>query len=187
MTSTIKRTLRTCNIQLTEQELEQDPVYIKVSFINEDLKQQTQAVIKRSGIQNIKVHYMTGRPLSSIIRPPKEQQKCPETCETCISAMKVNKCLSKDCVYIIECTHCHLVYIGETSRTVGSRIKEHVRMEKQTISQHLVKHTNTPMLKDISWDILHNNIPQHRTCKIIGALEISKKKFNTETIINETL
>ena len=182
VTSTIKRTLRTCNIQPTEQELAQDPVYIKVPFINEVLKQQTQAVIKRSGIQNIKVHYMTGRPLSSIFRPPKEQQKCPEACETCTSAKKVNKCLSKNCVYIIECTHCHLVYIGETSRTVGSRIKEHVRMKKQTIYQHLVSHTNTPMLKDISWDILHNNIPQHQTRKIIEALEIRKK--NTETIMN---
>ena len=50
-------------------------------------------------------------------------------------------------------------------------------MEKQTIYQHLVK--NTPMLKDISRDILHNNIPQH---KIIEALEITKKK--TETIMN---
>ena len=36
------------------------------------------------------------------------------------------------------------------------------------------------MLKDISWDILHNNI--HQTRKIIEALEISKK--NTETIMN---
>ena len=85
-------------------------------------------------------------------------------------------------VYIIECTHCHLVYIGETSRTVGSRIKEHVRMEKQTIYQNLIKHTNTPMLKEISWDILHNNIPQHQTRKIIEALGIRKK--NTETIMN---
>ena len=33
------------------------------------------------------------------------------------------------------------------------------------IYQHLVKHTNTPMLKDISWDILHSNIPQHQTRK----------------------
>ena len=94
VTSTIKRTLRTCNIQPTEQELEQDTVYAKVIFINEDLKQQTQAVIKRSGIQNIKAHYMTGRPLLSIFRPPKEQQKCPESRETCISAKKVNKCFS---------------------------------------------------------------------------------------------
>ena len=106
-------------------------MYIKVPFINEVLKQRTQAVIKRSGIQNIKVHYMTGRPLSSIFRPPKEQQKCPEACETCTSAKKVNKCLSKNCVYIIECTHCHLVYVGETSRTVGSRIKEHARKKNK--------------------------------------------------------
>ena len=52
-------------------------------------------------------------------------------------------------------------------------------MEKQTIYQHLVKNTNTPMLKDISRDILHNNIPQH---KIIEALKITKKK--AETIMN---
>ena len=68
----------------------------------------------------------------------------------------------------IECTHSHLVYIGEMSGTVGSRIKEHVRMEKQTIYQHLVKHTTTPVLKDISWDILHttfHNIRQARPLK----------------------
>ena len=93
---------------------------------------------------------MTGHPLSSIFRPPKEQQKCPVTCETCTSAKKTNKCLSKNCVCVIECRHCHLVYKGETSRSVGSRIKEHLRMEKQTIYQHLIKHTNMPMLKDIS-------------------------------------
>ena len=125
---------------------------------------------------------MTGPLLSSIFRPPKEQQKCPEACETCTSAKKVNKCLSKSCVYIIEYTNCHLVYIGETSRTVGFRIKENVRMEKQTIYQHLLRHTNTPMLKDISWDVLHNNIPQHQTRKIIEALEINKK--NSKTIMN---
>ena len=123
-----------------------------------------------------------GRPLSSIFRPLKEQQKCPESCETCISAKKVNKCISKNCVYIIECMHCHLIYIGLTSRTVGSRIKEYLRMKKRTIYQYIFKHTNTPMLKDISCDILHNNIPQHQTRKIIEALEISKK--NTETIMN---
>ena len=55
-------------------------------------------------------------------------------------------------------------------------------MEKQTIYQHIVKHTNTPILKDFSRDILHNNIPQHETRKIVETLEISKK--NTETIMN---
>ena len=105
---------------------------------------------------------------------------CPKACETCILAKKVNKCLSKNCVYIIGCTQSHLVYMGETSRTVGLRIKEHSTDGKQTTYQHLVKHTNTPMLKDISWHILHNNIPQHQTRKIIEALEIRKK--NTESI-----
>lgn len=73
---------------------------------------------------------MTGRPYQ-VSLDRQRNNKCPETCEICTSAKKINKCLSKNCVYIIECTHCHLVYIGETSRTVGSGIKEHVRMEKK--------------------------------------------------------
>ena len=79
----------------------------------------------------------------------------------------------------------HLIRVCRLQTCSGSwDVFKHWRigMEKQTIYQHLVKHTNTPMLKDISWDIRHNNIPQHQTRKIIEALEIRKK--NTETIMN---
>ncbi|XP_068736550.1 uncharacterized protein [Montipora capricornis] len=169
--STIKRTLRKCKSQPSEQE--QGLVYIKMPFINEDLKRQTQAVLKRTGLDNIRVHYINGSSSSKIFTPPKEKQCCPDPCDTCGSSTRTNQCLTKNCVYKIKCSHCDTVYIGETSRTIGSRIKEHIRMVKQTVYSHLINH-NKPSMQDISWGILHRNIHDIRTRKIIEALEIRK-------------
>ncbi len=48
-------------------------------------------------------------------------------------AVKTGRCLSKNVVYRISCLHCDLVYIGETGRTIGSRVKEHLKMREQTV------------------------------------------------------
>ena len=145
--STVTRTLRKCNSQQSEQE--QDRIYIKMPYINEDLKRQTQAVLKRTGLDNIRVHYINGCSSSRIFTPPKEKQCCPDPCDTCGSSIRTNQCLTKNYVYKIKCSHCDAVYIGETSRTIGSRIKEHIRMVKQTVCSHLINH-NKPSMQDIS-------------------------------------
>ena len=36
-------------------------------------------------------------------------------------------CISKDVIYCIECTRCGEIYIGETERRLGDRIREHLR------------------------------------------------------------
>ena len=51
-------------------------------------------------------------------------------------------------MYKIKCSHSDAVYIGETSRTIGSRIKEHIRMVKQTVCSHLINH-NKPSMQDM--------------------------------------
>ena len=120
--STIKRTLRKSNVPSLEQE-QDNYTYIKVPYINEDLKRQTQDVIKRTGLNNIRVIYMNGRSSASIFTPPKEKQQCPDNCDTCSTALVNNRCLTKNSVYKIQCLHCHLMYIGESSRTIRSRLK----------------------------------------------------------------
>ena len=40
--------------------------------------------------------------------------------------------------------HCDIVYIEETARTICSRIKEHLRMNKQTVYTHLMTHNVNP-------------------------------------------
>ena len=121
---------------------------------------------------------MNGKPLSRVFAPPREKQSCQENCVTCISATKRNCCLLKNVVYKITCSHCGMVYIGETSRTIGSRIKEHIKMDKQTVYVHLRTHNKGVDHSIISWTILHKNIksPQERKC--IEAFEIQKQPAN---------
>ena len=119
-------------------------------------------------------------------RHPKEKQSCPDLCDTCGSSTRTTKCLTKNCVYKIKCWHCDTVYNGETSRTVGSRIKEHSRMVKETVYSHLIHH-NKPSMQDISWEILHRNIHDIRTRKIIEALEIRKHENVMNSCIGRTL
>ena len=69
-------------------------------FINEDLKKQTQAVLKRTRLGNIRVHYINGSSSSRIFTPPKEKQCCPDPCDTCYSSTRTNQCLKKT-VYML--------------------------------------------------------------------------------------
>jgi hypothetical protein len=104
-----------------------------------------------------------------------------EECETCKSGKKSNQYLRKNGVYEITCSHCGILYIGETGRTIGSRIKEHLTMEKQTVYKHLESHKETghaPNHNDITLKILHSNIKfaDERIC--IEAFEMQKKSHN---------
>ena len=37
--------------------------------------------------------------------------------------------------------HCRIVYVGETCRTIGSRIKEHLKIDKQIVyTEHIESH-----------------------------------------------
>ena len=124
-------TLRKKKTPEQKEDNEKDLIYIKMPFINEDLKRQTQAVIKRTGISNTRVYYVNGRTSASVFKAPKDKQLCPDNCDTCSAAKVAKRCLVKNCVDKIDCRHCHLIYIGESSRTIGSRLKEHMLLRKQ--------------------------------------------------------
>ena len=83
------------------------------------------------------------------------------------------KSLKKNVVYNIICSACGTVYIGETGRTIGSRVKEHLTMRKQTVYKHLESH-NKCKIPQITWSILHANIGNHEERKYVEALEIQK-------------
>ena len=76
---------------------------------------------------------------------------------------------------LINCLQCQKVYVGETSRTIRTRIKEHLRMDKQTVFIHLKTHNIDPRtVPSISWNILHKNIRYEHERKIFEAFEIRK-------------
>ena len=115
---------------------------------------------------------MTGKSFFSLC-PPREKLNCLDDCESCKLAIKPNRCLTKNVVYEITRSTCGTMYFGETGRTIGSRIKEHLTMDKQTVYIHLKSHKNS-IRKDlvVTWTILHANIRNHGERKYIEALEI---------------
>ena len=142
-------------------------------FINEDIKHRTQDIICRTGVNDkVKLIFNNGKRLGLLYKPPKERQQYPEHCETCDLTKTKGKCLIKSVVYKIKCKYCNSVYKGETARTIGSRIKEHVR--SQTVYNHLKTHINNPIEDNcIEWEILHSGINKSIR-RIVEAIEISK-------------
>ena len=113
------------------------------------------------GINNIKIHFMTGRPSSKVFTLSSVKLNSLEYCEACKLAIKPNHCLTKN-VYKITCSACGTMYIGETGRTIGPWIKEHLTMDKQTVCKYFKSHKNS-IHKDlaITWKILRTNIRNH--------------------------
>ena len=136
--------------------------------VSEQLKRRALSVIRNSGISNIKTHFMNGRSSSKVFAPSRAKLNCPDDCETCKLTLETNCCFTKHVVYQIMYLNCNITYIGETGRTVGSRIKEHLRMKKQTVFVHLKSHSDNPFEEcPIIWKILHSNIKSHSERKIL--------------------
>ena len=76
MKATIKQTENntTCN-QDNEKVL-----YLKIPFVNEDLKRRALAIIRRSGIDNVRLTFVNGKPSWRVFAPSKERLECPQSC-----------------------------------------------------------------------------------------------------------
>ena len=158
---------------------QENPIYLKVPYINEQIKRRTLQVIHRAGLKNINTHFITGKPSSKIFTPSKYKQCCPTSCETCKISEKTNQCLTKNCVYRIKCLLCDSTYIGETSCTIGTRIKEHLRTKGQTVYNHLSSHNIDPKSGNhINWTILHNNLRYNQQRKVMEAIVINQYSNN---------
>ena len=79
---------------------------------------------------------MNGRPSSRVFAPPTDRASCGEDREICKSAIKPKQCLTKNVIYEITYSHCGIVYVGEIGGTIGSQIKKHIQMDKQTVYKH---------------------------------------------------
>ena len=91
--------------------------------------------------------------MSKVFAAPKRQINCSSKCETC------------------------------TSQTIGSRIKENLSMDKQTVFKHIMSHKRSnkqdkPNPDDITWRIIYENIRCQGERKFTEAIEIQKHSTN---------
>ena len=93
-----------------------------------------------------------------------------------------SSCLSTNCIYILKCNKCSKFYVGETSRSIKVRIKEHLYKIKyfmklssnsSSFEEKISKHGDTQILyrhfsvnhnleKDFSFQIFISNIIHYR-------------------------
>ena len=63
------------------------------------------------------------------------------------SQMRVTKyfnCITYNLIYVIHCTQCSKIYIGETGRTLETRFKEHLADIKHNRDKPVANHFNSP-------------------------------------------
>ena len=73
---------------------------------------------------------------------PLSKKTCnKEDCSVCPHTVKNNICKVRECVYEIKCVECGEIYIGETSRSLHERFKEHLfKYEKRDKESVFRKH-----------------------------------------------
>ena len=173
--------------QTAPQERTKPKCYIKMPYIDEGWKRRILQVVKSSRLVGIVgVYFEGGKPLRQLFRPPVEKLTCLPDCATCAMTSMKKRCYSKGVVYKISCNICGLVYIGETGRTLQSRLTEHIDV-KQTLRSTVSRHYKTlhnATVPAFTWSILHSSIHDTRRRTILESMYIRKEA--STNLMNET-
>ena len=152
------------------------PVFLSIPFVSERQVREVRSAIRRCGMSNNLRVCFKSRTLSSILCPRRERACIFVNCKYCFSSMHDEDCFTKCCVYFVECVICKASYVGETFRTVRSRLREHVSCETSLVFQHLRIHTANPDLNAIRWTIAHRGLRNQELRRKIEAAEIRSRR-----------
>ena len=85
--------------------------------------------LRRTGLSDSLIVSFKSIPLLSLLKP--KQFNCIyKQCIYCPQSDDGRMCLTKHCAYFIQCNLCSSSYIGETKRTIRSRLREHLYSKK---------------------------------------------------------
>ena len=135
---------------------EEKPItYMKLPYIDEVSKRQVMRLRRKCQLDNrIRIIFQTAKPLSHRWRKKKERPRCDQSCWTCNLTRRKQRCYTKHVVYEISCILCDEKYIGQTDRTVRSRLKEHVQSQESAVFQHATIVHQTLPEDSITWKII---------------------------------
>ena len=160
--------------------------YITFPFLNETWKRKLTKVVKGAKLHNlVGLYFNPGRPLHKTFRPHIDRLTCGSDCMTCAMSTTKNRCYSKGAIYQITCDICGQVYIGETGRTLHSRILEHIDLThnlKSTVSRHLFHAHSIQPANKFTWRILHTGVYNVSKRLILESLYIRQA---SATLMNE--
>ena len=139
----LKSIQRTVQHTQTEGKEKSKKLFLTMPYKNDSQVREVQRSLKKCNLSdNLSVTF-TSRKLLSYLKP-KSDPTCKQNCKFCASKTHYQTCQTKNIVYKIVCNLCREFNIGETSRTIQSRLKEHCKMRSSQVYQHFIAcHTNT--------------------------------------------
>ena len=169
--------------------------FMRLPYVNEIICRRVNGIIKASKL-NVRVAWQSGPTLKSkLVRSALEPPPCrgKTRCHACPNGVS-GKCHLKNVVYKISCKRCKndqmsYFYIGETSRPIRERFKEHLsdaRMRRlgTGLGEHVLdKHTELSD-KEINVSFLVEIISRNRDVadnKIDESIQIREKNPNLNT------
>jgi hypothetical protein len=138
-----------------------DGVYFVQPTINGLLAKKCRRIFQTSKLK-IKVVERSGRSMRQLLTTsnPFTNGRCPnENCCVCTRCSPNTKhpCKTRECVYEIKCNTCSHTYIGETSRSLEERIKEHLHLyDTQNKNSVLFQHASekhTAQQDHVQWSV----------------------------------
>lgn len=148
-------------------------VFLSLPYQSEQQVRAIRSSVRKCGLtDHLNVNFYS-RTLADILKPRRARQCMKTNCKFCEAGQ--GDCWTKECVYIIRCLACNSFYIGETKRTMRSRLREHLTSESSLVHEHLRLHSLTPTLSDIRWDVLHGRLKNWSLRRRVELSEIHKR------------
>ena len=148
-------------------------VFLSLPFQSEQQARAIRSSARKCGLtQHMSLNFYS-KTLAGILKPKKEKLCTKTNCKFCEAGQ--GDCWTKECVYLIKCLTCDSFYIGETKRTMRSRLREHMSSESSLVHEHLKSHSRSPKLDDIRWNVLHARLDNWSLRRRVELSEIQKR------------
>ena len=168
----IRRTLRNVRSDRVKSET-QEKIFISLTFMNDNAVREIRRTLHKCNLNNHVCVSFKSRNLCSILRKS-DERTCK--CKFCVKNIGKGSCYSKNVVYRIECTICKAFYIGETTRTMRSRLREHLSVPTSNVFEHLLQHHVIPDAQFIGWTVLHSGLPNLDIRRRVETSEIHSQR-----------
>jgi hypothetical protein len=150
--------------------------FVTIPYLSEAQRQLILRKSYQTGMQDkIRIIFTIPRPLSWQFRSRQETFACHPNCMACLTSCKENSCHRKNAVYNIKCLVCQKISIGQTSRTMRSRILEHMMDSNSYVNQHMALHPHE-LRRNFQWKIVATHL-FNTTRLAIEAIHINRS-FN---------
>ena len=143
--------------------------FLSLPFIGEKRCREIRKLVHRCGFSDLLTVSFKSRTLSSLLRPRRSHFCSVNNCKYCFISKNGEECNCKFVVYFIECCLCSATYVGETKRSMRSRLSEHLASPTSHVFLHLRNEHARAEPRSISWSILHAGVTR---CDVRRRLEL---------------